>query len=122
MSLSIKLPQLTNKTAYLKAISHASDLDQLVEPESYKTPSMLPSDEHPDLVATSSKLTFGEVNINVFIPVSPISSNNSPELNHNILKESPEESPKESSNVSPKESPKESSNASPKESPNALSK
>jgi len=110
MSLSIKIPQLTNRTAYLKAISHASDLDQLVEPESYKTPSMLPSDEHPDLESTSSKLTFGEVNINIFIPVSPISSSNSPELNHNIPKESPKESPK----PLPKESPKESPNASPK--------
>ena len=76
-----------SEIAYLNAISHASNLDQLVEQKTYLTPSMLPQDEHSDLESTSPKLKFGETQIHEFILTpspSPMSNQSlSPNENNN---------------------------------------
>lgn len=71
LTLIIRSP---SEIAYLNAIKHASDLGQLVEIETYLTPSMLSQDEHSDLEATSPKLKFGDTQIYEFISKSPVSS------------------------------------------------
>ena len=75
-----------SEIAYLNAISHASDIDQLVEQETYLTPSKLSQDEHSDLESTSPKLKFGDTQIHEFISTSPSSpmSDQSLSPNQNI--------------------------------------
>jgi len=93
----------SNEIAHLNAINHASSLNNLDINSnedtndngrvcgSYKTPSMLPEDQHSDLDSTSPKLKFGNVKVYEFIPKSPVASlpsdspvsinNNSPNTN-----------------------------------------
>jgi hypothetical protein len=88
MILRIRSP---SEIAYLNAKSHASslasDLDQLIEPDTYLTPSMLSHDEHSDLEKTSPKLKFGETKIHEYISISPSSNQSlSPNENFNTIK------------------------------------
>jgi hypothetical protein len=76
------LPKLLIKTpsynAFLNAVKLASELNQKVQEGSYQSPSLMSTDEHSDLDATSPKLKFGSVNINEYIPPSPESFSKSP--------------------------------------------
>jgi hypothetical protein len=68
-----------SEIAYLNGLSHASSigssLNQVVDKETYLTPSMLPQDEHSDLEATSPKLKFGEIKIHEYISNQSLSPN-----------------------------------------------